>query len=114
MLHYEWCKSCQINFLIENFINWTSGNKIIDKCIQKKQLKINNHSDILFEWIPYNQFSEIKKTYECDFFTIYSAKWKDGPLYWHYDNREYTRLSNKSVILKCLCNLQKIDFLNEV
>jgi hypothetical protein len=37
------------------------------------QLKINDPDDIIFEWIPYNQFSnikEIKKSYSA---TVYLA-----------------------------------------
>jgi hypothetical protein len=34
-LIYEWCKPCLLNYLKNNFINWTSGNKKIDKFIQE-------------------------------------------------------------------------------
>src|SRR4051812_16777995 len=59
--YYKWCKPCQIKDLKNNFINWTSGNRQIDNFIQEKQLEINDYNDILFEWIPYNQFYEIKE-----------------------------------------------------
>jgi hypothetical protein len=85
--------------------NWTSGNEKIDEFIQEKQLKIEDHNDIVFEWIPYNQFNEIKKTGKNDLITVYSAIWKDGPLYKKYGNSaNYTRDSNKEVALKCLHN----------
>src|SRR4051812_48374908 len=54
---YDWRKS----HIIQNFTNWTSGNEIIDKFIREKQIKINKPLDIVFEWIPYNQFNDIKK-----------------------------------------------------
>src|SRR5438046_1211944 len=38
-----------------------SGNKKIDVLIQEMQSKINDKSDVVFEWIPYNQFDYIKE-----------------------------------------------------
>jgi len=109
---FKWCRPCQIKDLKENFINWTSGNDKIDDFIQEKQLNINNPQNTIFEWIPYNQFFVIEEIYKDDFFTIYSAKWKNGPLFW---NKKYIRESDKKVTLKCLYNLQNIDeFLIEV
>ncbi|CAB5338456.1 unnamed protein product [Rhizophagus irregularis] len=101
--------------LVQNYTaNWTSGNEKIDNFIQERQLKINYYCyNIVVEWIPYNQFNEIKKTGKNRFITVYSAIWKDGPLYY---NEQYTRDSNKKVALKCLHNSQEsIDSLiNEV
>jgi hypothetical protein len=103
--------------LDNHFTEWTSGNEKIDDFIQEMQSKINDHSDIIFEWIPYNQFNEIKETGNNGSITVYSAIWKDGPLYRNYDyTNSYTRNPNKEVALKYFCNLQhSIDFLiNEV
>ncbi|EXX61659.1 Mkk2p [Rhizophagus irregularis DAOM 197198w] len=113
---YEWCKRCQINYLKENFTKWTSGNEKIDGLIQETQLKIDNPNGIVFEWIPYNQFNEIKEIGKGGFSTVYSAIWKDGPLYYLYDKKEWIRNPNKKVALKCLHNSQNItnEFLNEV
>ena len=86
---YKWCKPCQINYLKENFI--------------------------ICEWIPYSQFDSIKEISKDDLSTIYSAKWKDGSLYWNKYNKKYIRGSNKEVALKYSHNLQNInEFLNEV
>ena len=114
-LFNKWCKPCQIDNLKGNFTNWTSGNEKIDNFIQKMQLKINEWNDIVFEWIPYNQFSDIKEIGRGGFATVYSAIWKDGPLKWNYVDK-YTRKSNYKVALKCLHNSQDItnEFLNEV
>jgi hypothetical protein len=91
--------------LVQSTFIWASGNERIDEFIQEKQLKIKDHSDVVFEWIPYNQFNEIKKTGKNDFITVYSAIWKNGPLYKKYrDSANYTRDSNKKVALKCLFN----------
>ena len=83
------------------------------------QLKINQINDTVFEWIPYNQFSDIKEIGKGGFATVYSAIWKDGQLEYNKDNAEYVRKSynaNKNVALKCLHNSQNITnkFLNEV
>jgi hypothetical protein len=114
--------------LVQSTFIWTSGNEKIDKFIQEKQLKIKDHNDVVFEWIPYNQFSKIKETSRNDLITLYSAIWKDGPLYkknnsnanyllnYYDNNNEYTRNSNKEVTLKCLHNsTNPIEFvINEV
>jgi hypothetical protein len=90
-----------------NFISWISGNEIIDNLIQEM---LSN--DILFEWIPYNQFNEIKETSKNNSITVYSAIWKDGPLYYN----KYKRDLNKEVTLLYLQNSQNnIEILtNEV
>ncbi|CAB5390807.1 unnamed protein product [Rhizophagus irregularis] len=79
-----------------NFVlSWTSGNEKIDDFIQVRQIKINNYDDIVLEWIPYDQFSKIKKTGKNGPITVYSAIWKDGPLYTMNIQSNYTRDSNK-------------------
>ncbi|CAB5388538.1 unnamed protein product [Rhizophagus irregularis] len=115
-IYSKWCKSCQIENLKENFINWTSENEEIDDFIQEKQLNINDSSEIIFEWIPSNQFLNINEVNKDDSSTVCSAKWKDGPLYWgHRLDKKYIRLQKKEVTLKYLHNLQNVDeFLNEV
>ena len=99
----KWCRLCQ-----------TSGNKQIDDFIQEKQLNIDPYKDIIFEWIPYNQFDNIKKISKSDSTKIYSAIWMDGPLYYNYS--KYTRNQNEKVTLKYShSNSQNInEFLNKV
>ncbi|CAB5388481.1 unnamed protein product [Rhizophagus irregularis] len=104
----KWCKSCQIDYLRKNFTNW-SGNEKIDEFIQEMQLKINNPNVIVFEWIPYNQFKTIKKIGKGGFATVYSAKWKNGPL--HYD-KEWKRGPYKKVALKLLN--KSYDIIDEI
>ncbi|CAB5389099.1 unnamed protein product [Rhizophagus irregularis] len=103
----------QNNFI--NLVNCLSGNEIIDDFIQEMQLKINDHDDIIFEWIPYNQFNNIKEIGKGGFATVYSAKWKDGLLEYDKDNKIYKRDPNKIIALKCLHNSQNINskILNE-
>ena len=100
----KWCRLCQ-----------TSGNKQIDDFIQEKQSNISNlYYDLVFEWIPYNQFDNIIEISKNGFTKIYSAIWEDGPLYYNY--YKYTRNeNNKEVTLKYSSNSQDInEFLNEV
>ncbi|RGB29607.1 hypothetical protein C1646_315640 [Rhizophagus diaphanus] len=114
----SWCIKCRIKSFKENFINWTSGNEKIDKFIQGRQLKIDRPGDIVFEWIPYNHFYNIKEVGKHDVNIVYLALWENGPLDWIEINKKYIRTSpDKKVILKCLRNLHDniIDgLLNEI
>jgi hypothetical protein len=114
----SWCEQCQINYFKDNFAYWTSGNEEIDKFIQGRQLKIDRPGDIVFEWIPYNHFYNIKEVGKYDVNIVYLALWKNGPLNWNEDNKKYIRTSpEKKGILKFLHNLHDniIDgFLNEI
>ena len=62
------------------------------------QFKINKPSDIVFEWIPYNQFIDIKKIGRGGFAEVYSAIWEDGPLDYNSSKNEYTRSQNKKKV----------------
>ena len=82
------------------------------------QLKINNHNDMMFEWIPYNQFNKIKEIGKDGFSTVFSAIWKNGQLNYNYYKKIYKRNlknQNQKVSLKCY-NSQNItdEFFNEV
>jgi hypothetical protein len=110
---YEWCKTCQTKYLA----TFTSENEKIDGLFQEMRSKINDPNDILFEWIPYDQFYDIKEIGKSDFVTVSSAIWKDGPLHYSYFKKELTRVSDKKVALKCLhTNSHNIfkEFLKEV
>ncbi|CAB5352784.1 unnamed protein product [Rhizophagus irregularis] len=112
-IDHKWCRQCVINNLKKNFTNWTSGNVKIDNFIQKMQLEIKKYDDIIVEWIPYNQFNNVKKTNKDGFTT---AIWKDGLLKYDKKERKRKRLSNIEVFLKCLNNSQNVinEFSNEV
>jgi hypothetical protein len=100
-------------YLKNKFIDWTSRNERIDAFIQEVQFKINNPNNTVLEWIPYNQLNKIKEMDKNGSITIYSAIWRYGPLYWNWYGN-YTRNSNKEVVLKCLHNLQNpIDFVTD-
>jgi hypothetical protein len=112
-----WCKPCQINDLEKNFINWTSGNEKIDNLIREMQLGINKFHNIIVEWIPYDQFNDIKELIKDECSTIYSAIWKDGLLQYNRSKYGYSKNQNTKVNLKYLhSNSQNNinEFLNEV
>jgi hypothetical protein len=103
--------------LVQNNFAWLSGYEKIDNFIKEMQLNIDDYNDIVFEWIPYNQFNGIEEIAKDNSITVYSAIWKDGPLCFNFEYQYYMRDSNKEVFLKQLLNLQNtsIDFLiNEV
>ena len=110
---FKWCKLCHLK---ENFINYTSGSEKIDNFIHNIQSKINDYDEIVFEWIPYDQFFDIKEIGRGGFAMVYSAIWKDSLLKYNSYSKEYTRKSYYKVALKCLHNSQNItnEFLNEV
>ncbi|UZO14390.1 uncharacterized protein OCT59_005849 [Rhizophagus irregularis] len=76
------------------------------------QLKTEKHLDIIVEWIPYDQFDNIKKTSKDGFAT---AIWKDGLLEYNREERKRKRTPNKEVTLKYLINSQNVinEFSNE-
>ncbi|GES95369.1 kinase-like domain-containing protein [Rhizophagus clarus] len=110
---YKWCKSCHINHLKNNYTNWASGNEKIDNFIQQRRLNIKTSFDLIFEWIPFNEFIEIKEIRK-DGFSV--AIWKEGPLRYDIIEKEWMKESYKKVALKYLSNLQNItdEFLKEV
>ena len=112
---HKWCKPCQTDFLRANFTNWSSGNVQIDEFIQEMQLKLDDYDDMVFEWIAYNQFSDVKEISKSGFSTLCSVIWKDGSLYYSSNEKKLMRESNKKVGLKCLNYSQNTTaFLNEV
>ncbi|GBB88756.1 hypothetical protein RclHR1_15340004 [Rhizophagus clarus] len=93
VLDDRYCKNC-VNDLKKNFANWTSGNDKIDEFIQEMQMRINGFDDITVEWIPYNQFNNIKEVGKG------GAIWKDGPFIYHYDNniKKYSIKHNDNIL----------------
>ncbi|RIA87077.1 hypothetical protein C1645_828283 [Glomus cerebriforme] len=54
----------------------------------ENQFQSQQSKDIVFEWIPYDQFNDIKRLDEDVFSIIYSAIWKDGPLNYDDDDND--------------------------
>ena len=111
-----WDKSTSFNWSWENVKKVVTEK--INNFIQEFQLKINNHTDIIVEWISYNQFDNIKEIGKDDLFTIYSAIWKNGQLNYDKNKRMYKRnLKNQNEIVNLKSfNSQNIteEFFDEV
>jgi hypothetical protein len=117
-----WCNQCNAKRFQQDFPNWTSRNKYIDKFIQETQLNALNRSEVL-EWIPYNRLTNIKYLAKGGFSTVYKAIWLDGDiLNWDYNKKQWRRINdyynfhNTEVVIKSLNNSSNIneEFLNEV
>ena len=65
----EWCISVHLQSLSNT---WTSGNKIIDDFIHQCQILSSLPKHIL-EWIPFDQFENVKKLTEGGFSSIYTS-----------------------------------------
>ncbi|PKC64792.1 hypothetical protein RhiirA1_536795 [Rhizophagus irregularis] len=106
-----------IEFLFkDNFKNWTSGNKDIDKFIQQTQINAV-HCKKYLEWIPFEKFQNITYIAEGGFGKIYSAEWPEGYIsYWDIENQSWCRYTTNKYALKSLNNSSDIcpDFLNEI
>ena len=74
--------------------------KKIDSFIKKKQRKFEYDGEIVFEWVPYNQFNVFKEISKSP--TVYLAVWKDGPLRFDSKKKEYIKNENKNVALEFL------------
>ena len=100
----KFCEQCISLHLQSLFNTWTSGHKIIDDFIHKCQILSSLPSHIL-EWIPFNQFVNIKKLTEGGFSTIYTATWKKGYLCDYDENKnEFICFEDLLVVLKSLNN----------
>ena len=116
---YVWCQSCNGKRFQRNFQNWSSGNQVVDKLIQRVQLKARSNKEVV-EWIEYNRFENIEYLAKGGFGTTYKATWKDGHiLYWDSENNQWERETDEDrrrVALKCLHKSQDItkEFLKEV
>lgn len=103
-----WCKICSVKYVQEKLCTW-SGNKKIDSFIKEEQQGVISSFEF-FEWIPYDQFENVKSIGKREFVTIYSAIWKDGCLNnYNEETHEFSRNKNTKVVLKCLNNSKYID-----
>ena len=86
--NYHWCRLCNFQ---QNFQNWTSGSHIVDKFIQKIQLKAKNEYEII-EWIEHDRFEHIEYLAKGGFGTTFKAIWKDGSINrWDFGNNQWIR-----------------------
>ncbi|CAB5392010.1 unnamed protein product [Rhizophagus irregularis] len=115
----KWCQSCQTNYFVKNFKNWTSENVKIDDYIRQKQLeKINDPKYTTFEWILHYDFGKTEKMENYDeSCTLYSSIWRDGPLYYDFNKKIYRRKSNRKVVIKVIKStnsLSATEFIKEI
>jgi hypothetical protein len=88
--------------LVQKNFTWISGDENIDDFIKNVRLEIKDHNDIVFEWIPFSQFNKIKEIGNNGTITIYSAIWRDGPLYWNLSNKKYMRKQKEKIAFNYL------------
>jgi hypothetical protein len=104
-----WCQPCNAKRFKENFKNWTSGNKDIDKLIQDSQLNAVHYKNC-FEWIPYENFQNVTYITKGGFGKIYLAEWTEGHIwYWDIENQKWHRHNNYKIALKSIDNSSEIS-----
>ena len=100
----RFCEGCISLHLQSLFNTWTSGNEIIDDFIHQCQILSSLPKNIL-EWIPFDQFEDVKKLTEGGFSTIYKATWRRGDICDYDENKkEFTLFGSQKVVLKSLNN----------
>ncbi|RHZ83918.1 hypothetical protein Glove_86g51 [Diversispora epigaea] len=108
------CYSCTKEHFIHEFKTWSSGNANIDKIIQETQINICNK----LQWIPYDNFQNIKHIAEGGHGTVHSAKLENGIKWnWNFINHNWEyRLIGKRVALKEIkdSSYDTVEFLNVV
>jgi len=112
----RFCENC-IRLQLQNlFGNWTSENQIVDKFIQKCQMTSSLPTQIM-EWIPYDEFENVKDLTSGGFSTIYTATWTKGRIFDYDENvKEFIYFGTQKVVLKSLHGSNKIGekFFKEV
>ena len=81
------CTNCQKNWECvacfryhkRIYVEWSSGNKDIDSLINECS-NINKYEYKVFEWIPFERFTNVEYLAKGGFGSIYKASWLDGPL----------------------------------
>src|SRR5207237_5873461 len=82
----KFCEQCISLHLQRLFNTWTSGNEIIDDFIHQCQILSSLPKHIL-EWIPFEEFKNIKKLTKGGFSTIYTATWIKGNIVDYDENK---------------------------
>src|SRR5438270_8508703 len=75
----KYCERCISLHLQSLFNTWTSGNEIIDNFIHQCQI-LSSLPTCILEWIPFDQFYDVKKLTEGGFSSIYTAEWTRGTI----------------------------------
>ncbi|CAG8483321.1 10120_t:CDS:2, partial [Acaulospora morrowiae] len=110
-----WC-TCDIGALVNNFSNWTSGNKDLDYVIQETQKNATESIDF-FEWISWDQLILTEYLGKGSFSTVYSSYWIEGPRWiWDEESEDWTRNGPIKVAIKRIDNSHNItkEYLNKI
>jgi hypothetical protein len=103
------CEFCVRNYLKANYLNWTSGNDVIDNLIRKCQSETLK-PDMVIEWIPFNKLKDIEYLTKGGFSEIYTANWIDGQYKeWDSKERQLIRSGKQEVIIKNLENVESAN-----
>ncbi|CAG8635921.1 31285_t:CDS:2 [Racocetra persica] len=95
--------------LESNFMNWTSNDALIDKLIQNCQSKCPR-VDRIIEYVPFENFKDIKYKTKGGFGSIYTATWADGWIVdWNEEAQGFIRSGAKEVIIKSLKNSDNLN-----
>lgn len=97
----RFCENCTGLYLQGLHDSWTSGNKIVDEFIRRCQ-KISSLPSFIMEWIPFEQFTDVRTLTSGGFSTIYIATWKRGYI------EEFTYFGIQGVVLKSLNNPNEV------
>ncbi|CAG8508789.1 12274_t:CDS:10 [Acaulospora colombiana] len=98
----EWCPSCDPQYFIDRFSDWTSGNPDVDRFIRATQRNATSRFNFL-EWIPYTSLKDVKYIGKGGFGKISSAIWIDGPRSkWMCETGKWGRYPNVKVALKSI------------
>ncbi|RHZ84258.1 hypothetical protein Glove_84g142 [Diversispora epigaea] len=74
-IFFESCLLCTKEHFIQEFKTWSSGNANIDKNIQESQ---TSHINYKLQWIPYDNFQNIKYIADGGRGSVHSAELKNG------------------------------------
>jgi len=112
----KFCENCISLHLQSLFNTWSSGNYVVDNFIQQCQIKSSLPTQIM-EWIPYDQFYDVKKLTEGGFSSIFTATWTKGTIVdYDEEKKEFSYFGKMGIVLKCLNNSSDPgkSFFNEV
>ncbi|CAG8464226.1 820_t:CDS:2 [Cetraspora pellucida] len=105
------CTNCYTQTQLQNF---SSGNQDIDNLIKATH---NNEPEFRLEWIPFEDFTDIKQIGNGGFSEIYAATWTRGRVTgWSDVEKKFNRSKNQMAVLKVLKDSKNINsaFLKEL
>ncbi|CAG8539193.1 232_t:CDS:2, partial [Scutellospora calospora] len=109
-ISYGWCRKCESRCMEKKFPFWTSGNKNLDKLIQRSQILSMQICDYL-EFIKFKDIEFGNIIAKGGFSKVYKGVWIDGPR-WNWDELGdiWCRSGPTEVALKELDNSQILSF----